>query len=166
MSNNLTAIDILLEPDGAMLARAKSINDFMLTSIPSPPGFALDENHRPHITVLQRYVRTGDLGRVFEEVQLLLEKVDLSALRLTSVVGDTTPAVTAVGRPRACSGSLRCGRNSFAYLTHSDRRGRARNDGSADHGMFVRRFVGRIVQWRRQRLGGRASEPVDPHEHE
>lgn len=85
MSNNLTAIDILLEPDGAMLARAKSINDFMLTSIPSPPGFALDENHRPHITVLQRYVRTGDLGRVFEEVQLLLEKVDLSALRLTAV---------------------------------------------------------------------------------
>lgn len=83
--NNLTAIDILIKPDDAMLTRAKSINDRMLASIPSPPGFALDDNHQPHITVLQRYVRTADLDGVFDAVQTLLETLDTSALTLTAV---------------------------------------------------------------------------------
>lgn len=82
--SDLTAVDILLEPEDTMISRAKSINRRLLASVPSPPGFALDENHRPHITVLQRYVRTADLDGVFEAVQLLLKTQDSSALTLTA----------------------------------------------------------------------------------
>ena len=55
----LTAIDILIDPDETMLSRAKAANERMRASYPD--GFALDEHHQPHITTLQRYVRTADL---------------------------------------------------------------------------------------------------------
>lgn len=82
--SDLTAVDILLEPEDTMISRAKSINRRLLASVPSPPGFALDENHRPHITVLQRYVRTEDLDGVFDAVRVLLETLDMSTLTLTA----------------------------------------------------------------------------------
>lgn len=83
--SNLTAIDILINPEDAMLTRAKAINTRMLASIPTPPGFALDDNHQPHVTVLQRYVRTADLDHAFHAIQILLKSVDTSALTLTAV---------------------------------------------------------------------------------
>ena len=82
---DLTAIDILINPNDAMITRAKSVNDRLLTSVPSPPGFALDENHQPHITTLQRYVRTADLDGVFDAVHGMLASVDMSTLSLTAV---------------------------------------------------------------------------------
>lgn len=33
-----------------------------------PKGYALDATHRPHITMLQRYVRTTDFDRVYAAV--------------------------------------------------------------------------------------------------
>src|SRR5262245_42636595 len=51
--SDLTAIDTLINPDASMMARAKEVNQRVLQSVPSPPGFALDEHHQPHITVLQ-----------------------------------------------------------------------------------------------------------------
>ena len=63
---DLTAIDILIDPDQALVSKAKAVNARMLESVPS--GFALDEHHRPHITTLQRYVRSADLDRVFDAV--------------------------------------------------------------------------------------------------
>ena len=30
-----------------------------------PQGFALDAAHRPHITMIQRFVRTADLDKVY-----------------------------------------------------------------------------------------------------
>lgn len=80
----LTAIDVLLDPDEPMRAFAADLNGRMLASIPSPPGFALDENHRPHVTVLQRYVRTAALDQVCEAIQEVRASVDLSTLRLTA----------------------------------------------------------------------------------
>jgi hypothetical protein len=80
---DLTAIDILIDPDEAMVARAEVANGKMLQSVPS--GFALDEHHRPHITTLQRYVRSADLDRVFDAVQGVLESVDVGGLALTAV---------------------------------------------------------------------------------
>jgi hypothetical protein len=79
----LTAIDILIDPDEAMISRAEAVNARMLESVPS--GFALDEHHRPHITTLQRYVRSADLDRVFDAVAGVLNTVDASALKLTAV---------------------------------------------------------------------------------
>ena len=55
-TNPVTAIDILLEPDATMLRYAEANNARLLKVFPK--GFALDEAHRPHITLIQRFVRT------------------------------------------------------------------------------------------------------------
>ncbi|CAB3806381.1 hypothetical protein LMG28138_05797 [Pararobbsia alpina] len=55
----VTAIDILLEPDATMMKNAEAANARLRKSFPN--GFALDETHQPHISCLQRYVRTADL---------------------------------------------------------------------------------------------------------
>ena len=52
----VTAIDILLEPDATMLRHAEANNARLLKVFPK--GFALDATHRPHITMVQRYVGT------------------------------------------------------------------------------------------------------------
>jgi len=64
--NAATAIDILLEPDATMVRRAAAANERLRKSYPK--GFALDETHRPHITILQRYVKTAELNKVYEAV--------------------------------------------------------------------------------------------------
>lgn len=84
MPASLTAIDVLLDPDASMLERAAELNARMLTSVPSPPGFALDTAHHPHVTVLQRYVRTAQLERVCEAIHAVRAAVDLEALTLTA----------------------------------------------------------------------------------
>ena len=81
---DLTAVDILLSPDETMLALAKRVNARMLTSVPSPPGFGLDQHHQPHITALQRYVRTADLDDVYAAIEGILASLDLSTLKLTA----------------------------------------------------------------------------------
>ena len=81
----LTAIDILIHPDDSMLARATSVNQRMLQSVPSPQGFALDEHHQPHITVLQRYVNSADLDAVYHAIDGVLGSVDLATLAFTAV---------------------------------------------------------------------------------
>src|SRR4029077_16461859 len=82
---DLTAIDILIHPDDSMLARAASVNERMLQSVPAPEGFALDEHHQPHITVLQRYVSTSDLDAVYDAIHDVLSSVDLATLAFTAV---------------------------------------------------------------------------------
>ena len=61
--SEVTAIDILLEPDATMLQHAAANNARLLKVFPK--GFALDATHRPHITMLQRFVRTADLDKVY-----------------------------------------------------------------------------------------------------
>jgi len=59
----VTAIDILLEPNATMLQHAEAANARLLKVYPK--GFALDASHKPHITLIQRYVRTADLDKVY-----------------------------------------------------------------------------------------------------
>jgi len=72
--SDLTAIDILVDPDDATLERARQLNARMRRSVPS--GFALDATHQPHITTLQRYVRTADLGQVYDVVGATITATD------------------------------------------------------------------------------------------
>jgi hypothetical protein len=65
--SDLTAIDVLIDPDEATMERARAVNARMLQSLPQ--GWALDDTHQPHITTLQRYVRTADLAQVYEAVE-------------------------------------------------------------------------------------------------
>jgi hypothetical protein len=70
MDQPLTAIDILLEPDATMSRNAAAANARLRQSFAG--GFALDETHQPHITCLQRYVRTADLDKVYVAVGKVL----------------------------------------------------------------------------------------------
>jgi hypothetical protein len=62
----VTAIDIALEPDATMIHHAEAANARLLKVFPE--GYSLDATHRPHITMLQRYVHTTDLDKVYAAV--------------------------------------------------------------------------------------------------
>lgn len=68
--NSVTAIDILLEPDATMVKKAEAANARLLKEFPK--GFALGKTHQPHISCLQRYVRTADLDKVYEAIGKVL----------------------------------------------------------------------------------------------
>ena len=70
--NPVTAIDIALEPDATMLQHAKDANARLLKSFPK--GFALDETHHPHISMLQQFVRTDELDKVFAAASAVIAK--------------------------------------------------------------------------------------------
>ncbi len=59
----ITAIDIALEPDATMMRHARDANARLLKVFPK--GFALDATHQPHVTMLQAFVRTADLDKVY-----------------------------------------------------------------------------------------------------
>ena len=71
-AESVTAIDILLLPDETMVDHAQANNARLRANYPA--GFALDAEHRPHITLLQRYVRTNDLDQVFAAVQRVFDE--------------------------------------------------------------------------------------------
>jgi len=60
--DQLIAIDVLLEPNQAMLDKAYASNARLRGDYPA--GYALDATHAPHVTMLQRYVRVKDLDAV------------------------------------------------------------------------------------------------------
>jgi 2'-5' RNA ligase len=70
--NPVTAIDIALEPDATMMQHAMAANARLLKSFPK--GFTLDETHHPHVTMLQQFVRTDDLDKVFAAANAVLAK--------------------------------------------------------------------------------------------
>lgn len=74
----LTAIDILIEPDQAALQHATTQNSRLRSEYPE--GFALDSSHQPHITLLQRYVRTTELETVFGVIGNVTQSRDISTL--------------------------------------------------------------------------------------
>jgi len=78
--NAITAIDILLEPDATMVQRATATNDRLLKVFPK--GFTLDATHRPHITLVQRFVRTGDLDKVYAAVGKVFANANVTGLKL------------------------------------------------------------------------------------
>jgi hypothetical protein len=70
--NLVTAIDIALEPDATMVQHAKDANARLLKSFPK--GFALDETHHPHVSMLQQFVHTDDLDKIFAAANAIMVK--------------------------------------------------------------------------------------------
>jgi 2'-5' RNA ligase len=68
--SDVTAIDIALEPDATMIQHAQADNARLLKAFPK--GFALDATHHPHISILQQFVRTADLDKVYDAVNKVL----------------------------------------------------------------------------------------------
>ena len=61
-TDQLVAIDVLLEPDHTMIEKSNAANARLRGNYPA--GYALDATHAPHVTMLQRYVRAKDLNAV------------------------------------------------------------------------------------------------------
>jgi len=80
--DKLIAIDILLEADQTLVARASAINARMRTDYPA--GYSLDATHAPHVTLLQRFVQARDLAAVTAAVTKLLATERPTTLELTA----------------------------------------------------------------------------------
>jgi phosphoglycolate phosphatase-like HAD superfamily hydrolase len=78
--SEVTAIDILLEPDATMLDKCAANNARLLGVFPQ--GFALDAEHTPHVTMLQCYVRTADLEKLYAAEEKVLAAANVTALKL------------------------------------------------------------------------------------
>jgi hypothetical protein len=78
--NPVTAIDIALEPDATMIRHAEAANARLLKDFPK--GFALGPTHHPHISTLQRYVRTADLDKVYDAVGKVMASEKVASWKL------------------------------------------------------------------------------------
>jgi hypothetical protein len=66
MNDTLVAIDIAVEPDETMVERSLADNAKLLKNFPQ--GYALDETHHAHVSILQRFVRETDLEKVYAAI--------------------------------------------------------------------------------------------------
>ena len=80
--NAITAIDILLEPDATMIQHATATNDRLRKVFPK--GFALDASHRPHITLVQRFVLTENLDKVYAAIGKVFASANVTGLKAGS----------------------------------------------------------------------------------
>jgi hypothetical protein len=80
--NSVTAIDILLEPNETMVKKAVAANERLLKVFPK--GFALGAMHAPHISTLQRYVKTADLDKIYAAVGKVLAQEKPADWKLTA----------------------------------------------------------------------------------
>jgi hypothetical protein len=78
--NAVTAIDICLEPDATMLQHAQAVNERLLKVFPR--GFSLDAAHRPHVTLVQRFVPTENLDKVYAAVGKVFAPANATGLKL------------------------------------------------------------------------------------
>jgi hypothetical protein len=78
--STVTAIDIVLEPDATLVQHAEAANERLLKEFPK--GFALGKTHHPHISCLQRYVKTADLDKVYDAVRKVLAEENPASWKL------------------------------------------------------------------------------------
>ncbi|HEX5000715.1 MAG TPA: 2'-5' RNA ligase family protein [Terriglobia bacterium] len=78
----MIAIDVLLLPDALMAEAARAINTQFRGDYRQ--GFALDANHVPHITLVQRYVNPGDIDAIAKAVVKTAENGPAFPLTLTA----------------------------------------------------------------------------------
>jgi hypothetical protein len=90
-----------LEPDATMLQRAEANNARLLKV--NPQGFALDEAHRPHITMLQCFVRTADLDKLYAAEEKVLAAANVNAMKLEAFKYYYAPADATTGVAGICA---------------------------------------------------------------
>lgn len=97
----VTAIDILLQPDATMLQHA-AVNNARLLKV-YPKGFALDAMHTPHITMLQCFVRTADLDKLYAAEEKVLAAANVNAMKLEAFKLYYIPAGGVLGVAGICA---------------------------------------------------------------
>jgi hypothetical protein len=98
---DLTAIDILLEPDATMLRRCQANNARLLKVFPE--GFALDATHSPHITMLQCFARTADLDRLYAALDEVFATAEVREMKLNAFKTYYLPAGAKMGVAGICA---------------------------------------------------------------
>ena len=86
--NPVTAVDIALEPDQTMILHAQADNARLLKAFPK--GFALDATHHPHVTMLQQFIRTADLEKIYAAVNKILADEKPASWKLKAYKLSTT----------------------------------------------------------------------------
>ena len=99
--SEITAIDILLQPDATMLEHAAAHNARLLGVFPQ--GFALDATHAPHITMLQCFVRTADLDKLYAAEEKVLAAANVAAIKLEAFKLYYIPAGGGLGVAGICA---------------------------------------------------------------
>ena len=80
--NDVTAIDILLDPDATMIQHATAANARLLQNFPK--GYTLGGAHAPHISVLQQFVKTANLDQVYAAADKVFAKENPPSWKFTA----------------------------------------------------------------------------------
>jgi len=78
--NTITAVDIVLEPDATMIQHAQAANAGLLNNFPK--GYALGDEHAPHISVMGGYVYTASLDKLFTAAAKVLASEKVTSWKL------------------------------------------------------------------------------------
>lgn len=65
-----------MEPDATMVQHAEAVNARLRSAFPK--GFSLDATHHPHIAMLQRFVRTADLAKIYAAASKVFESYNVT----------------------------------------------------------------------------------------
>jgi hypothetical protein len=79
----ITAIDIVLEPDATMIQHAEAANAGLRKNFPM--GFALGDEHKPHISVMGGYFYTANLEKVYAAAARMLVSENVTSWKLTAI---------------------------------------------------------------------------------
>ncbi|MGO3181697.1 MAG: 2'-5' RNA ligase family protein [Aequorivita sp.] len=79
----IIAIDVLLTPSDEMRAQAFELNGLMKQN--NPETITLDENHIPHITLLQCFIKEDDLPKVRRSLHGLYDEIKNDTLQAESL---------------------------------------------------------------------------------
>jgi hypothetical protein len=78
--HSVTAVDIVLEPDATMIQHAEAANAGLLKNFPK--GYALGDEHTPHISVIGGYFYTANLDELFAAASKVLASEKVKSWKL------------------------------------------------------------------------------------
>ena len=78
--NTMTAVDIVLEPDETMIQHAQAANAGLLKNFPK--GYALGDEHAPHISVMGGYFNTASLNELYTAAGKVLASENVTSFKL------------------------------------------------------------------------------------
>jgi|SRR5579862_3296736 len=83
LQHPITAVDIVLEPDDTMIQRAQAANAGLLKNFPK--GYALGNEHAPHISVMGGYVFTASLDKIYSAAAKVLASENVTSWKLKAI---------------------------------------------------------------------------------
>ena len=89
-NEKLIAIDVLLIPSEEIYAQSLRLNEVIHQN--NPQTLKLDQNHVPHITLLQCFVKENDLPTIEKNLKGLFQTITADSLKTTKLSYDSSKA--------------------------------------------------------------------------